>query len=706
MDRKVFMRTSEKEWYYGNLSDNEKRQNGIGLKRERDGSLYYGFWEDGLRTGFGVLCEPDGSLAAGTWEKDKARNIMCKVYSSENGLALFCGKSERGKPADGTLLCSDGKLYHGIFTEWRKEEFDGEGALWWPDKRIYAGRWKNGGTDIGGVIRRPDGRMTGTLSNVRNGYVAKSWQEKAEKQFFYGITEDEEARNSNGVLFYMEGEFFAGGMRGGQRSGFGIYRSQNEDIYIGEWDNGDLQGRGMRIRWTVDSVEFYAGMFKNSLYDGEGCRLSRMQDKWDFIYSGVWKEGKKSGTGLLNLNDGEVYAGEFAEDQRDGAGESVGPDGTRNAMNWKKGVPNVLLEQINGPGPLRKRYDKSDIIPRATLNSMKDDEEFGEEQCFVGIRADADAPYQRTMRIAPGCDYEIRIFYHNNADAKKVGGEGTASETRLRAFFTKRVRPGENGIVSATISFEDNHIPVIWDGITIQASEELSVTYKIASARIYNKWKKDGRILPQTLFTENGVYLGTDELNGILPPGSRGYVTFLLHISGKRSGESESFSPKAIPAAGYIAQEQNRIQDKGGLRGTEIKKRRSRISIGITAAARKGEFEKRVSVDIGEELLVKVAFTNGASNRDISISVTLPPALELIGGSSVLELSDGSRRRQPDSWIREGLTLSNFFAEGEGEILFRLRYLPDGSSFGDMRMKAMIETDDITMQGELQITGG
>lgn len=705
MGRRMLQQTSEKEWYFGELSGDEKTQNGIGLKRERDGSLYYGLWENGLREGFGVLCEPDGGLLAGTWENDKPSGIMLKVYPIGNIWAVFCGKLERGKPKDGTLLCSDGKIYHGLFSEWNKENFDGEGALLWPDKRIYAGRWKNGGTDIGGVIRRMDGRMTGTLSNVRKGYAARSWQ-GTEKLFFYGITDDEEVRNSNGILFYANGEFYAGELRGGQRTGFGVYRSSDESIYIGEWGNGMMHGQGMRICWSAGFVDFYVGEFKNSLYGGEGCSLCRTQGEWDFLYSGSWREGKKSGEGILNLNEGKVYVGKFTEDQRNGAGETIGPDGSRSEMNWKMGIPDILLEQVNGPGPLRGQYGKQEIILQATLNSLKDGDEFGEEQYFVGIRADADAPYQRAMRIEPGCDYEIRIFYHNDADVKTAGKEGTAKETKLKVFYTKGMKPGENGVVSACITSKGSSIPVIWDGIIIQSSQELNMNYKIASAKIFNSWKREGHILPQTLFMEEGAYLGTDQLNGILPPGSSGYVTFIVHASGKKSENSVSFSPKAVPVANSYAKEQgvDGICNGAGLKESGKKRRHSRISVGIMASTGNSEYKKLVSADIGEEINVKVVFTNNASERDIIISVVLPPVVELINGSSILELSDGSRCKQPDHWINDGLVITNFFAEGEGEVQFKLRYFPNASSsLGNEKIVSRIESTDITMHSELQI---
>lgn len=705
MGRKMLQQLSEKEWYFGEMSGDEKTQNGIGLKRERDGSLYYGLWKNGLREGFGTLCEPDGKLLAGTWENDKSANIILIVYPIGGAQAIFCGKLEKGKPKDGILLCSDGKIYHGIFSEWNKYNFDGEGALLWPDKRIYAGRWKNGGTDIGGIIRRADGRMTGTLSNVRMGYVAKSWQE-TEKHFFYGITDDEEGRNSNGILFYADGEFFAGELKGGQRTGFGVYRNPDEKIYIGEWYNGIMSGQGMCIRWSPDFVHFYVGEFKNNLYDGEGCSLCRTRGEWDFLYSGFWKGGKKSGEGILNLNEGKVYVGKFSEDQRNGVGETIGSDGSRNVMNWKMGIPDILLEQVSGPGPLRNQYGKKEIISRAVLNSLKDGDEFGEEQYFVGIRADANAPYQRTMQIEPGCDYEIRIFYHNDADGKAVNEEGTAKETRLKVFFTQVVRPGENGVVSASITSSGSSIPIIWDGITIQSSEELNVNYKIASAKLYNSWQREGRVLPQTLFTKEGVYLGTDELNGILPPGSSGYITFVAHTSGKKGEKSMSFVPKAASVANSHVQEQSadEIWNRTGLKESKKKRRHSRISIGITASTGNSEFEKLVSADIGEEINVKIFFTNNACDRDITISVSLPSVVELVNGSSVLKLSDGSSCKQSDNWINDGLMLSNFYAEGEGEIQFRLRYFPNTtSSSGSAKIESMIETTDIIMHSALQI---
>lgn len=690
MGRKVLKQTSEKEWYYGELSDHEKLQNGMGVKIERDGSIYYGSWEEGLRAGNGVLCEADGRLVAGEWVEDKSADKSLMIYQSSDIYTMFCGKLENGKPIEGTMICSDGKIYHGIFTEWNKDHFNGEGTIIWTDERIYAGRWKNRGTDIGGVIRRPDGRMTGTLSNVRDGYAAKSWQGDAEKHFFYGKLEDEEARNADGILIYTDGEFYAGKIKGGQKTGFGIYRSPDQRIYIGEWDGGVMQGNGICVKISGGAVEFYVGEFKNTLYSGLGCLFSRINDKWNLSYCGTWKEGEKNGEGV---------------------------DGSQNVMNWEMGTPNISLEQVRAPGPMRSWYDKKEIVSRAIFNSLENGEEFGDEKCFVGIRADADAPYQRTMQIEPGCDYELRVFYHNNADGKAASEKGTARETKLRVFYTKMLRPGESGVVSASLTSEGCSVPIIWDGIEAAASEELNLNYKIASARIYNKCHENGRVLPQTLFTDMGTSIGEKEMDGKIPPGSSGYVTFILHASGKKREGSVSFSKQTTPIGntadrgqgGYEAANKSEPYPSGSnkLEGNEEgkKKRHSRISVKVLAASENGEYGKLVSADIGEVINVKIIFTNNASIQDIRISIDLPSTVEPVSGTSVLELSDGTSRKQPDDWIVKGLGFTQFPADGEGEIRFGARYFPDpANSSENMKIRAEIDTAYVTMNSELVIT--
>ena len=705
MIKKGLKITSDKEWYYGNLNDNSEILDGLGLKKERDGSLFYGDWKNGLREGYGMLGEADGSLKIGNWNADKHIGCDVRIWPLSDPFCLFFGKSEGINPQEGTLLCNDKRLYHGIFSDWRKGEFNGEGTIVWPNKRIYAGRWKNGGTDIGGVIRRPDksdGKLIGTLSNVRKGVVGKSWPIESDKQFFYGETDDDEIRNANGILFYQSGEFFAGEMVGGQRNGLGLLFTTEKEFFYGHWENGSLSGNGVYIKTTDDLIVCYIGGFKDSLFDGEGCLFERVGTEWNYNYSGTWERGRKSGEGLLNIGNDQFFIGHFKEDQKDGTGEVILEDGSRNCMLWKNGVPSISLETINGYGPSRMLYKSVDEVDKVVINSLDCFSDLFEAE-FVGIRADVNSEYKREMSIEPGCDYEVRLFYHNDSNESSF----EAKETKIRAFYSKSIDLGQDGVVSASLACDNAEVPLIWDGVRLYSSEPITISYKIASAKIQNRWRSNGHVLPQTLFSEDGVYIGGDELNGILPAGDIGQITFILHAGGKKRDDSISFSAKV--KQDRIGSNTGEVSDTKSVHVVSSdfvtkRKKRSRISVQVSGSVRSEEYEKHIAADIGEEINVKIHFTNSASRQDIKISVDIPTVCEYVTGSSYLKLSDGSRKKQEDTWTRNGVELHNFVEDGEGEILFRLRYYPDSSGDGLLnKLSAMIETDDISMRGELEI---
>lgn len=703
MSRRDLLKISDKEWYYGDFANDGEVMDGIGIKRERDGSLYYGGWKNGLREGYGVLGESDGSLRVGTWNADKFSGGTLRIWTPGDTMRIFFGKSDDANPQEGTLLCSDERLYHGIFSDWRKGEFNGEGTIVWANKRIYAGHWKNGGTDIGGVIRRPDktdGKVIGTLSNVRKGFVAKSWPQESDKQFFYGITEDDEIRNANGILFYQSGEFFAGEMTGGQRSGFGLLRTAQNEYLYGQWDNGSLNGAGVCVKLEGDSIVCYVGDFLDSQFEGAGCFITRQGSTWDYDYAGSWKNGKKSGEGLLNIGANQFFIGQFEEDRKNGTGETVLEDGSRTSMLWKNGLPSISLDSVNEYGPSRTLYNSSDDIEGVVLNSLQKFSSINEAE-FVGIRADADSDYRREMFIEPGCDYEVRIFYHNDGNNEDYESRGT----RVRAYFSKTVEAGTEGTISASIASENAETPLIWDGIRLSSAESIPISYKIASAKIQNRWKSNGHILPQIFFSEDGVFIGADELNGVLPAGDMGQITFIIHAGGKKKDNSVSFSTKA-----KSDQKSDIVEKVSDARSSQSastttsgnKRKRSRVSVRVTGSVGNGDYEKQVTADIGEEISVKIDFTNSASQQDIRISATVPSVCEYVTGSTHLQLSDGARRKQEDGWINDGLILQNFPGDGEGELQFRLRYFPQSGN-AENKVSALIETPDISMRGELEI---
>lgn len=699
MRKKVLNRTPDGVLYFGSQPDRDGSLSGTGLKRERDGTYFVGEWKDNLRDGYGAFFGMDGQVIISQWEQDRAEGPCVCVYAPDSPYALFQGTLEEGDFKEGTAVFTDGRLYHGIFSEWRGTEFNGEGALLFRDGRIYAGHWKNGGTDVGGVIRRKTGQMTGALMNTRPSYEVKSWPQDPEKRFFYGQTSDEEIRNAAGILFYTNGGYFIGTFRGGLKSGSGTIQDEDGTIRIGEWKNDHQHGRGIAFRKSAAGPQLFWGEFSRDQYDGEGTLMEFRDGHWTLLYSGTWRDGRYSGVGLLDLRDGKYYLGTFRDGLPDGEGQTIDRDGFRTVSRWKMGAPSIDLKTVYEPGPERQLYDAGKKVPVVVFNSLMQGGVFGEQKFFVGIRSEEETDYSRSVLLEPGFEYEVRVAYCNNATPSFPTVDSSAKGVKLRVFFSDTVGPSKKAVVSASISAENAKPAVIWDSVILQADEEIPISYKIASAKIWNLRRSNGKILPQTLFTDVGVRLGGDELDGEVQAGEgfAGYVTFTLKAGGacRREKHPSLERQNVIP---NISAEEVPVQKTG-------KRKRSRVSIKIVSPVNETDCTKEIHATLGEEIPLKVLFTNSASSQDLHIRITLPSSLEYVANSAVMTGTGLSRYCLNDGWIHEGAFIGNFAGDGEGEISFKTRYFPslEGGA-DDSKIKVEIETHVITMQNEASIT--
>ena len=83
--------------------------------------------------------------------------------------------------------------------------------------------------------------------------------------------------------------------------------------YDGEWYEGVWEGYG-KIEFAKN--DYYAGDFKNGLFEGHGVRA------WNdgSSYEGWWEGGKRSGQGTLKRPDGNVFDGTWENDSMEGEG--------------------------------------------------------------------------------------------------------------------------------------------------------------------------------------------------------------------------------------------------------------------------------------------------------------------------------------------------------------------------------------------------
>ena len=84
----------------------------------------------------------------------------------------------------------------------------------------------------------------------------------------------------------------------------------SKDEYIGNWKEGKKDGVGI-YKWNEGSV--YVGEFKNNKIEGKGVCYNK--DGF-LIYEGEWRNNLVDGNGRYIWEDGKMYEGEFLQGKR------------------------------------------------------------------------------------------------------------------------------------------------------------------------------------------------------------------------------------------------------------------------------------------------------------------------------------------------------------------------------------------------------
>lgn len=101
------------------------------------------------------------------------------------------------------------------------------------------------------------------------------------------------------------GKFYCGNRsKDGERSGFGVERSELNDYYAGEWKLDMRQGIGMEVDKNMNK---YAGEWSINRQKGVGVSIGAD----GYRYAGEWKNGKQNGAGILYLPDGKQICARF-----------------------------------------------------------------------------------------------------------------------------------------------------------------------------------------------------------------------------------------------------------------------------------------------------------------------------------------------------------------------------------------------------------
>lgn len=201
----------------------------------------------------------------------------------------------------------------------------------------------------------------------------------------------------------------------------------------------------------------------------------------------------------------------------------------------------VATGTANAWGPERTTYTNKAPADYATFNSITDNVAVGDERNFVRIReAGTSNEYVDTLEIQPGHEYEVYIYYHNNAASDtNASGYGMATNVRMSSAYPTLVNTNEKGMISGIISWSyvtpsdpnNAQTGTVWDEAYVTSSVDgVVLKYKTGTATIHNGGATDGTILPTALFTTEGTPLGYNQLTGTLPGCAEysGYVNYVL----------------------------------------------------------------------------------------------------------------------------------------------------------------------------------
>lgn len=191
-------------------------------------------------------------------------------------------------------------------------------------------------------------------------------------------------------------------------------------------------------------------------------------------------------------------------------------------------------------GPERTTYTNESPADYATFNSITNNVAVGDERNFVRVgEVGSSNPYRDEIEVVPGKEYEVYIYYHNNAGSDtNTTGYGVATDTRVSSGYPTKLNAGDRGMVSGIITWSwlnpaDDSVNdgKVWDEAYLTSQTDgVILRFKAASAIIHNSGNINGSILPTTLFSVKGTPIGFNTLTGTVPGCAEysGHITYTL----------------------------------------------------------------------------------------------------------------------------------------------------------------------------------
>lgn len=293
------------------------------------------------------------------------------------------------------------------------------------------------------------------------------------------------------------------------------------------------------------------------------------------------------------------------------------------------GINAFALDETWGPQD-RPTYLWDEPASEPTFNSITNNPEIGKEMNFVRVReAGSTEPYEDYVDIEVGKEYEVYIYYHNNAsESLNASGKGLAQNVRLKTELPSELHNGDTAVIKGTIEWgRPNDKKSVWDTAFLTAKDTVYLRYVENSAVLHNQGNANGSILDANALFGDGALLAYDTINlgwGIIPGCNEyaGYVTYRV---------------KADQPKFYIEKEVSKSGEDN--------------------------WSDTISVKPGDKLDFKISYKNHGTTEQTAVKVVdkLPQGLTYVEGSTFAvtpAAPDGVA--VADKIFNEGLVIGNF----------------------------------------------
>lgn len=177
-----------------------------------------------------------------------------------------------------------------------------------------------------------------------------------------------------------------------------------------------------------------------------------------------------------------------------------------------------------GWGPERPLFDAKVGTSYATLNSVQNNPNIGDERGFYGIReSGTEGSWKRRITLERGKEYVIRAYIDNTSDSKIAEG--------VRVMVDLPTCTGRSIESSGMLTSENAYPLQVWGAIGMTSPEPFNLAYVKDSARLYGNYTgKEGRFIDPAFLTSRGVLVGSRDLDGNVGPGYENALYFTFHV--------------------------------------------------------------------------------------------------------------------------------------------------------------------------------